>query len=88
MPLINRVVQFSPFAALTGYEDSIEENGRFTIERKETLSNDMILVYSREYVTRTGTVEKVDSNKRTVVLNGEEINIADVTDITNKKFLL
>ena len=30
MPLIDRAAQFSPFAALTGYEDAIEETGRLT----------------------------------------------------------
>jgi len=30
MPLINRVAQFAPFAALTGYEDSIAEEARLT----------------------------------------------------------
>lgn len=30
MPMIDRAAQFSPFAALTGYEDVIEETGRLT----------------------------------------------------------
>ena len=30
MPLADRAAQFSPFAALTGYEDVIEETGRLT----------------------------------------------------------
>lgn len=109
MPTINRAAQFTPFAALTGYEDAIEETGRLTTERKEideylkaeindklsflahsleTAPKVSITYYvpdlrkdGGEYVKRTGTVEKVDSNKRIVVLNGEEINIADITDI-------
>lgn len=35
MSAIDRAAQFSPFAALTGYEDAIEETGRLTDERKE-----------------------------------------------------
>lgn len=35
MPTINRAAQFTPFAALTGYENAIEETGRLTTERKE-----------------------------------------------------
>ena len=109
MPTINRAAQFTPFAALTGYEDAIEETGRLTTERKEideylkaeindklsflahsleTAPKVSITYYvpdlrkdGGEYVTRAGKVEKVDSNKRIVVLNGEEINIADITDI-------
>ena len=30
MPMEDRAAQFSPFAALTGYEDVIEESGRLT----------------------------------------------------------
>ncbi len=30
MSLMDRAAQFSPFAALTGYEDAIEETGRLT----------------------------------------------------------
>ena len=35
MPTLNRAAQFTPFAALIGYEDAIEETGRITTERKE-----------------------------------------------------
>jgi len=30
MPLYDRAAQFAPFAALTGYDDAIEESGRLT----------------------------------------------------------
>lgn len=35
MPMIDRAAQFSPFAALTGYNDVIRETARFTDECKE-----------------------------------------------------
>lgn len=35
MPLRDRAAQFAPFAALTGYDDSIAEAGRLTTERRE-----------------------------------------------------
>ena len=35
MPSANRAAQFSPFAALTGYDAAIEETGRLTDERME-----------------------------------------------------
>jgi len=35
MPLRDRAAQFSPFAALTGYEDVIKESARLTDERLE-----------------------------------------------------
>ena len=35
MPLANRAAQFSPFAALTGHKDAIEETARLTAEQRE-----------------------------------------------------
>ncbi len=35
MSLLNRAAQFSPFAALTGHGDNIEEAGRFVEEKTE-----------------------------------------------------
>ena len=40
MSLYERAAQFSPFAALTGYEDAVEETARLTDARLE-LSEDM-----------------------------------------------
>jgi len=41
MSIANRAAQFSPFAALTGYDAAIAETARLTDERKE-LSEDML----------------------------------------------
>lgn len=35
MPIAERAAQFSPFAALTGFEDAIQETGRLTESRAE-----------------------------------------------------
>ena len=35
MPVTERAAQFSPFAALTGFEDAIKESGRLTDQRME-----------------------------------------------------
>lgn len=35
MSLLDRAAQFSPFSALTGYEDTVEETARLTDRRKE-----------------------------------------------------
>lgn len=37
MSMIDRTAQFSPFAALTGYEDAVKETGRLT-DRKISLN--------------------------------------------------
>ena len=40
MPILDRAAQFSPFAALSGYEDAVFETARIT-ERRVELSEDM-----------------------------------------------
>ena len=35
MPLLDRVAQFAPFAALTGHTEAIKETERLTVERIE-----------------------------------------------------
>lgn len=42
MSMINRAAQFSPFAALTGYDEAIKEENRFT-NKKVELGEDEIL---------------------------------------------
>lgn len=47
MSLIDRAAQFSPFAALTGYDAAIKETGRLTDQRIE-LSEDARIVLDRK----------------------------------------
>ena len=43
MSLRDRAAQFAPFAALTGYDDAVEETARFTSEQT-SVSDDVILL--------------------------------------------
>ncbi len=110
MPMINRAAQFAPFAALTGYEDAIEETGRITTERKEIDEylkaeiNDKLNCLSHaeypkrkvtityfipdskkeggEYVARTGTINKIDMERKIIILDGKEIiGVSDIIAI-------
>ena len=47
MPMIDRAAQFSPFAALTGYDAAIKETGRLTDQRIE-LTEDSRAVLDRK----------------------------------------
>ena len=47
MSLYERAAQFSPFAALTGYEDAVEETARLTDARLE-LSEDMKIILNEK----------------------------------------
>lgn len=38
--ILNRAAQFSPFAALTGYNDKVRETARLTDEKIELLDNE------------------------------------------------
>lgn len=41
MPMRDRVAQFAPFAALTGYEDAVAETGRLTEQRRELSAQEL-----------------------------------------------
>ena len=107
MPMSDRAAQFSPFAALTGYEDAIDETARLTdarvelgesaveeLERKLTdlaariserpeISVTYFVPDARKeggaYVTRTGTLKRIDELGRELVFaDGARIAVGDI----------
>ncbi len=44
MPMINRAAQFSPFAALTGYDDAIQDTER-QVEKRDERKNIRFEIY-------------------------------------------
>lgn len=58
MPMINRAAQFSPFAALTGYDDQIAETSRLTDRRIElTEAEEDAISKALAWLERGDTVE-------------------------------
>ena len=110
MPLYDRAAQFSPFAALTGYEDAIRETARLTdnwvqlsedkkqeldeklrqlIADRERIESVTIIYFQPDerkaggqYVSATGTVKKVDTFGRRILLqDGTRIPLDSVYDL-------
>lgn len=48
MPMSDRAAQFSPFAALTGYDDAIRETGRLT-EQKIQLDEEVLAILDEKF---------------------------------------
>ena len=44
MPIHDRAAQFSPFAALVGYDDAVEETARLTDSKREISEEEMVLL--------------------------------------------
>ena len=97
MPMLDRAAQFSPFAALTGYDDAIYETGRLTDEKndlseeeKEALDRKHVPDEKKSggaYVTKNGNLKKIDGFERWMMLtDGTKIPLDDVADIESELF--
>ena len=97
MDRANRAAQFMPFAALTGYEDSIREAARLTGARIEldegerkirvTYFEPDPLKEGGSYVTVEGGFRKLDPVRNTLLLDGQrEIPFSEVIDLTGDVF--
>lgn len=58
MSLLDRAAQFSPFAALTGHEEAIEETARLTDERLNLDENTIEILDIRLQLLREKLIEK------------------------------
>ena len=80
MSMIDRAAQFSPFAALTGYDAAIKETGRLTDEPDERKAGGA-------YIDVTGKVKKVDDFERLIVMqNGTKMPMDDILNIEGEIF--
>lgn len=115
MSLIDRAAQFSPFAALTGYDDAVKETARLTDDKTELYEDTMELLSVKlrmiqerlpdcpqiqityfkpdarkaggAYITKTGSVKKVDEYERFVVMQDEtRISFEEIVSIDGDLF--
>lgn len=94
MSLENRAAQFAPFAALTGYDEVIDETGRTTSKRKELdeyeisdINNILLYLCENKEIIASFTYYVKDSRKS----GGSYINaIGSIVknDIDNHKIIL
>lgn len=62
MPFLDRAAQFAPFAALTGYEESIIETARITDQKIELSKEDLeLLSYKLNYLKETKFKEEIEA---------------------------
>ena len=95
MDIIQRANIFNPFAALTGYQESINEAGRI-VDKKIELDNDhlvnnkkVIIIYyikdktkdGGEYKSITGFVEKININDKILICDKIKIKFNDLYSI-------
>ena len=57
MPMSDRAAQFSPFSALTGYNDAVTETARLTDEKTE-LNEEALTVLNRKYQILAGHLDE------------------------------
>ena len=101
MSMLNRAAQFSPFAALTGYDAAIRETARQTDRRialsedeKAEISEKLRLLRDVEaehpvvtFVSRTAQVKRIDDFKQVILLaDGQSISIDDLLEVDCKLF--
>ena len=57
MPIYKRAAQFAPFAALTGYDQKVEEAGRYVEGRPEQSEDDIRLIEEKNSNSHVGLRE-------------------------------
>ena len=57
MPIADRAAQFAPFSALTGYDDAIDETGRYTSDMAE-MSEDAKELLDRKQIFLTHIIDE------------------------------
>ena len=90
-----RAAQFAPFAALTGYEEAIEESGRITEERKEMHEDALRIIQAKtavlcEHIKEqpyvSFTVFREDEKRNGGTYRTEEGNLKTVDEV-NRLFV-
>lgn len=80
MPVQERAAQFSPFAALTGYESAVSEAARLTEDMAE-LSEDQKEMLDEQFRRIGGCGERM------IFEDGTEVELSRITDIRSWDFM-
>ena len=94
MPMLDRAAQFSPFAALTGYEEALDRKQQILMERlgdHPALTVTYFVPDAKKsggaYVTKSGNLKKIDEFERLMMLmDGTKIPLDNVADIESELF--
>ena len=93
MSMLNRAAQFSPFAALTGYDDAIEETARLTDSRIELTEAEEDEISRKLSHLRRGDIAELtwfvpDKRKAGGRYNTERMVIRQVVAVEGKVILM
>ena len=95
MPIEKRAAQFSPFAALSGYSESLKETERLTFEKKELSDSDKEVINNKLQIINSNLKNNMTceityyvkdmykSGGNYIIKNGE----IRVIDLPNKKII-
>ena len=89
MPMTDRAAQFAPFAALTGYEDVIEERLQILGQNCRHFPAVTVVYFQPDlrktggsYVTATGCVKRVDPCSQLLQFtDGRQISLATTSEL-------
>ena len=85
MSMLDRAAQFSPFAALTGYDAAIKETGRLTDEKIE-MDEEALNILNMKFQILVDSLDEEPEERLIVMQNGMKIPMDDILNIEGHIF--